>query len=461
MASQIDGPRLPRLLMRLWWSRNPRACMDACAKRYGDIFQVDLGLLDRPVVVTGHPEAMQQLFSAGHQQLDSGKALYDLAKPMAGENSIGVLDGSAHQRQRRLMMPPFLGKSIQSYRTLIVDLATQAMESWQIGEPRVISEVLKDVTLRVILQSVFGIYDGPRYEKLRVLFSDMMEGKGFPFGSALLYFKFLQVDLGRWSPWGKFQYLIAQIDELLYAEIRDRRAYLDPERTDVLSLLMLARDEEGQAMSDIELRDELMTLLHSGHSTTNAALSWAFYFIHRQPEVRQKLMAELTTQFDPQDLAAAEKLPYLQAVVQETLRIYPVSLVALARIARNPIEILGKTYETGTVFFPAIYLTHRRADLYPDPETFRPERFLERQFSIYEYLPFGGGHRMCIGTAFAQMQMRLILATILSRWELSLVSDQPVQPGRRGLGGIKPSGGVPMVLTGQRNARSSVSVSRT
>jgi cytochrome P450 family 110 len=397
---------------------------------------------------------------------------------MAGEHSIGVLDGAAHQRQRRLMMPPFLGKSIQSYRSLIVDLATQAMESWQVGEPRAISEVLKDVTLRVILQSVFGIYEGSRYEKLRILFSDMMEGKGFPFGSALLYFKFLQVDLGSWSPWGKFQNLIKQIDELLYAEIRERRAHLDPERTDVLNLLMIARDEEGQGMSDIELRDELMTLLHSGHSTTNAALSWAFYFIHRDPEVRQKLMAELTNDYDPQDLAAAEKLPYLQAVVQETLRIYPVSLVALARIARNPIEILGKTYEEGTVFFPAIYLTHRRTDLYPDPETFRPERFLERQFSIYEYLPFGGGHRMerqfsiyeylpfggghrmCIGTAFAQMQMRLILATILSRWELSLVSDQPVQPGRRGLGGVKPAGGVPMVLTGQRNARSSVSISR-
>jgi cytochrome P450 len=430
--------------------------METCARRYGDLFQVDVGLTENPLVLTSHPEAIQQLFSWNYLQFDSGKALARIIRPMAGAYSIGALDGAEHMRQRRLLLPPFHGKSIQGYRGLIGNLTRQAMAEWPQGSTRPISEVLKDITLQVILQAVFGIHRGERYEKLRTLFSDMMDGKAFPFGAALLYFEFLQVDLGPRSPWGKFLALKRQIDGLLYSEIEERRRCRDTGRTDVLSLLMAARDEQGEAMSDTELRDQLLTLLHSGHSTTNASLSWAFYLIHSHPAVRDRLQAELDGLDGPIEAGEAERLPYLQAVIQETLRMYPVSLLALARISKEPTELLGYRFPTGTVFVPAIYLTHRRADLYPEPGCFRPERFLERQYGPHEFLPFGGGSRMCIGYAFAQLQMKLILATVLAHWELSLADGRPEQPGRRGLGGVKPAGGVPMVLAARRMSPTAV-----
>jgi cytochrome P450 len=426
--------------------------MNHCAQQFGDIFQVDVGLDDSPLVIVSSPEGLQQLFSGTYQQFDSGKALYRIARHLAGEFSIGVLDGASHQRHRRLLLPPFHARAIPVYRQLIHELTIEAMERWQPGQVRSTSAVLSDVTLKVILQAVFGIFRGARYDGLEHLFSAMTEGKAFPMGSALMFFRALQVNLGPASPWGKFLRFRQAVDDLLYAEIAERRSQPDSGRTDVLSLLMASHDEEGQPMSDVELRDELMTLLHSGHSTTNASLCWALYFIHSHPEVLSRLLDELHSGFDPRDLSTADRLPYLQACIQETLRLYPPSLLALARIAREPTELCGYQFPAGTVFMPAIYLTHRRADLYPEPERFRPERFLERQYSPYEYLPFGSGNRMCVGYAFAQLQLRLILATMLSGWNLTLASDLPEKPGRRGLGGVKPAGGVPMRLIGPRRS---------
>jgi cytochrome P450 family 110 len=240
-----------------------------------------------------------------------------------------------------------------------------------------------------------------------------------------------------------------QIDKLIYAEIQERREKPDPSRTDILSLMMAARDEVGEPMTDVELRDELITLLVAGHETTATSLSWAFYWIHHLPQVREKLLQELDTLGENPDLNTIFRLPYLDAVYKETLRIYPVAMMAFQRIVLSPLEIAGYHFEPGTILAPSIYLTHHREDLYPQPKQFKPERFLERQFSTYEYFPFGGGNRRCIGMAFAQFEMKLILVTVLSRWQLELTNNKPMLPVRRGLL-LAPPDGFQMVTKGMR-----------
>jgi unspecific monooxygenase len=211
---------------------------------------------------------------------------------------------------------------------------------------------------------------------------------------------------------------------------------------------MSARDQNGQPMTDTELRDELMTLLTAGHETTASALSWALYWIHSLPEVHHKLLQELDA-FDDADLSGIAKLPYLSAVCQETLRIYPIAMLAFARVVKSPFQFMGYDLEPNTLLAPCIYLTHHREDLYPEPKLFKPERFLERQYSTYEYLPFGGGNRRCIGVALALFEMKLVLATILSRSQLQLVENSQVKPMRRGVT-LAPSGGKWLVATSQR-----------
>ncbi len=246
-----------------------------------------------------------------------------------------------------------------------------------------------------------------------------------------------------------------QIDQLIYAQIQERKAKPNLSGTDILSLMMAARDEAGEPMTDLELRDELMTLLVAGHETTATSLSWALYWIHHQPQVREKLLQELDNLGEKPDANAIFRLPYLNAVCSETLRLYPVAMSALNRLVKSPLQIGEYNFEPGTILIPSIYLTHHREDLYPESKQFKPERFLERQFSPYEYLPFGGGNRRCIGMAFALFEMKLVLATVLSRWQMELADSKPVQPVRKGLL-FSPAGGVQMVAKGKRPQNQSV-----
>jgi len=198
-------------------------------------------------------------------------------------------------------------------------------------------------------------------------------------------------------------------------------------------LLLMAKDEDGNGLSDQDLRDELMTLLVAGHETTATALTWAMYWLHSLPEVKEKLWAELDTVSDPEDPAQFLQLPYLTAVCNETLRIHPVAMLTFPRRVEEPMEMCGYPLEPGMFIMGSIYLLHQREDLYPEPEQFRPERFLERQFSPYEFMPFGGGVRRCVGAALAQYEMKIVLGTMMSQLDLKLVNQRPVQPGRRGV----------------------------
>ena len=296
-----------------------------------------------------------------------------------------------------------------------------------------VQKSMQKISLRVILRAVFGLSDGPRYRQLEKLLGTMLDKMGNPFSVSFLFFPILRRDFGPLSPWGSFVRYREQIDQLIYDEIAERRRHPDDSRNDILTLLLSVRDEAGESLTDLELRDELMTLLVAGHETTATALTWALYWIHKLPAVREKLLNELRELEGPLDPGALFRLPYLSAVCSETLRIYPVGMLTFPRITRSRVKLMGSLLEPGTIVVGCIYLAHHREAVYPDPDQFRPERFLERRYSPFEYLPFGGGIRRCIGMAFAQFEMKLALSGIMSRFELALTDVRSVRPVRRGV----------------------------
>jgi cytochrome P450 family 110 len=366
-----------------------------------------------------------------------------------GEQSLILQEGKSHQRQRQLMLPPFHGDRMKTYGQIICQITQDVTQQWQVGKQISINHFLPDITLQIILQVVFGISPGERYEQLKVKLSSLLEDVTTPWYSSLFFFPPLQKDLGAWSPWGHFVRRRQQIDKLIYAEISQRRRENNPTRTDILSMLMSARDENGQQMNDEELRDQLMSLLLLGYETTAAALAWAFYLIHSHPQVRDRLQQELNNA-DRTKPDAIAQLPYLTAICQESLRVHPIALICTPRMVRDSVQIAGDKFNAGTIIVPCIYLTHRREEIYPQPEKFQPERFLHQKFSPFEYLPFGGGSRGCIGAAFSLYEMKLVLATVLSQYELELANSRPVSPVRRGITIVPSENGMQMSVVGYK-----------
>ncbi|MEH2361021.1 cytochrome P450 [Nostoc sp.] len=442
-----NGPQTHPWVQMYEWLTNPLEYIEDCAKRYGDIFTLHLGQNFTPQVFISNPQAIQQIFTTDPKQLDSGEPA-GVKSPLLGRQSILALEGKPHQRQRKLLTPPLHGERMLAYGELIRKITEQVISQWQIGETFTVLPSMQAISFQVILKAVFGLEDGPRYEKLKELLIAILNPKFPIIRTILLILPSTQQDLGAWSPWGKYLRLRQQIDQLIYAEISDRKAQPDLSRTDILSLMIAARDEAGEPMTDLELRDELMTLLVAGHETTATSLSWALYWIHHLPQVREKLLQELDNLGEQPDPNAIFRLPYLNAVCSETLRLYPVAISGLNRVVKSPLQIGEYNFEPGTVLIPSIYLTHHREDLYPESKQFKPERFLERQFSPYEYLPFGGGNRRCIGMAFALFEMKLVLATVLSHWQMELADSKPVKPVRKPLLFV-PAGGVKMVVKGR------------
>ncbi|AFY48695.1 cytochrome P450 [Nostoc sp. PCC 7524] len=450
-----DSPKMPKFMQLVQWISNPLQLMEASAKAHGECFTLWL-TNQQPMVFLSNPQAIQEIFTKPLEQIDA-RGSAQILQPLLGDNSLLLLSGETHQRQRRLLTPPFhgdasrqdlAGQRMKAYGDIITNITKDVISNWQLGKPFSVRDSMQEITLRVILQAVFGLHEGERYTQLQKRLCSLLELTSSSLRASLSFIPALQVDLGRWSPWGNFLRQREEIDKLLYAEIQERRDNPDPSRSDILSLMMSARDENGEPMTDVELRDELMTLLVAGHETTASALAWAFYWIHHLPSVREKLLAELDS-FPDADCSEITRLPYLTAVCQETLRIYPIGMITIPRIVKSPIEIMGHNFEPGTMLLGCIYLVHRRPDLYPQPEQFKPERFLEKQYSLYEYLPFGGGNRRCLGMSFALLEMKLVLATVLSHLDLALVANYPVKPIRRGVT-LAPSGGKWLIATGQR-----------
>jgi len=455
-----NGPALSPLQRRIrtWkFIFSPLSAIEERYSQYGDVFRTNTNS-SYPFIYFCNPKAIQQIFTA-HPDTFGLSGSNGILQHFVGRNSLLLQEGDRHQRQRKLLMPPFHGDRMRSYGELIHSITSDVISQWKIDKPFAIRRSTQEISLKVILGAVFGLNQGKRYEKLRLLMSDVLDSISSPLSSIFLFFRFLQKDWGPWSPWGRFLRKRQELHELILAEIKIAKKEGN-HRDDILSLLLEARDEAGDPMSDEEIKDELLTMLFAGHETTASALAWALYWIDKIPSVREKLRAELATLPDRSDKVAITKLPYLNAVCQETLRIYPIATNVFPRVVQKPIEIMGYQLEPGMVAIVSIYLTHHREDIYPEPKEFKPERFLERQFSPYEYLPFGGGTRRCIGSAFALFEMKLVLATILSEYELKLVSNRPIKPVRRSLTMAAP-GNMQMVVKQKfNNSSSSVSSSR-
>lgn len=446
---QVDfQAKTPALLQTLQLISQPTKFLESCMKRYGDSFTVRvLGLNSPPVAFFSSPQAIKEIFALPGENFDFKKATH-VFTPLMGEKSIILQEGRSHQRQKQLMIPPFHGDRMKTYGELICQITTEVIEQWTPGQVISLQHEMSEITLQIILQVVFGISPGSRYDKIKELLSSLLDDVTKPWYSSLFFFPPLQKDLGAWSPWGQFLRRRQEIDELIYSEISQRRQERNYARTDILSLLISARDQDGQQMTDVELRDQLVSLLLLGYETTAAALSWAFYLTYSSPRVLAKLLSELAhSSVNPEKIAT---LPYLTTVCQETLRIYPIGLICTPGMVKEAVQIDGEDFDAETIIVPCIYLAHHRPETYTQPDQFLPERFLHHKFSPYEYLPFGGGIRGCIGVAFSMYEMKLVLATILSNFELALADSRPAYPVRRGITIVPSASGMKMVVTAQK-----------
>lgn len=442
---QIEKLKTPKIIQQIESTLKPLEFLERCAKNCGDIFFINtFGNLD--LLVVSHPQDIQELFNPTNKILDAPAAVNEPFKPQVGENSLIVQDGERHQRLRRLIMPPFHGEQMLNYGQQICDITQQAIQHLKVGQTFIARHLTEDITMTIILKIVFGIEEESRFEKLKDLMTTWLSLTSSPFIVSALLLPSLRKDLGAWSPWGRYLRKRQQIDENLMVQILKRRQVVQREHFDVLSMLIEAKYENGQSLSDVELKDNLLTLLNAGHETTANALAWALYWIHQQPQVYEKLLHELQGLNTPDPLKIVQ-LTYLTAVCQETLRIYPVVSSTFPRVTRRPVNLRGYHVPSGTFVIPSIYLTHRREDLYPQPDKFQPERFINRKYSPYEFWPFGAGSRQCLGQVFALFEMKLILATILLNSKLKLEEKAPVTPARRGFL-MAPKGGVKMSILG-------------
>jgi cytochrome P450 family 135 len=429
-------PKSSALAQTLRWGLRPLPFMQECRERYGDSFSVKFLSFERPMVMISDPAAIKAMYTERAHGLPPGRDI--ILKPILGERSLLILEGADHLAHRKLMLPPFHGERMRSYGPVLEEIVDAEIDSWPLGEEFAIHPRMQSITLEAILRVVFGVAEGPRLEQLRVVLTNVLEETASPFSQLI---GLATRRFGGRGPWGKFEAQLNAVDELLYAEIAEHRARGDfEEREDILSLMMQARFEDGGEMSDTDLRDQLMTLLLAGHETTATALAWTFDLLLRHPTQLARLRESLEAGEDE----------YLRAVITESLRLRPVVPLAGRRLAVDLVAD-GLTLPAGTDVTPAIWLTHTRADVYPEPFAFKPERFLEEGPDTYAWIPFGGGIRRCIGAAFAEFEMRIVLREVLGRCELHKASLRPEKIGRRNIT-LSPKDGTPVVVTARHPA---------
>ena len=391
--------------------------MSDCARRYGDMFTLRI-TNEGTWVFVNDPDAIKQIFTGDPRLLHAGEANVVLL-PLLGSHSVLLLDEDAHMAQRKLMLPPFHGQRMRGYEHTMAEVAANEIERWPTGVPLSAWPSMQAITLEVIIRSVFGVTDEGRLRRLADALRSSLSWATEPRRMAMLAL------LGprRLAEHARFKRVIEPTNELIIEEIRSRRDAPDlDQRDDVLSLLLQARHDDGSEMTDQELRDELMTLLVAGHETSATALAWALEALARHPAALRRLSDELDAGDDT----------YLDAVVQEVLRLRPVIALVLRRLT-EPMEIGGRLLPAGVNLAPCIYLLHRRPDIYPDPRAFRPERFLERPPGTYTWIPFGGGVRRCLGASFAQFEIKVVLRELVARLDIRAARAEPERRVRRAI----------------------------
>jgi cytochrome P450 len=400
-ASDVPRPRLPRPLQSWLGVIRPFESRLALRKRYGPVF-LSNDVIVGQVFHIADRALIEQMFKWKPSEYNVGEPR-QVMEPVTGPSSILLLDGEHHMRMRKLMLPPFHGEAIARYAELIEQITTREIDSWRPGDRIRTRTVAQTITMEVIIRAVFGITDPDRVSELRRLLPRLSSI------NPVLGIEAVRKDLGPHSPWGRFIRDRDRADEMLYEEIENRRLDSDEHtRDDILTSLLSARDEHGDPLTDRELRDELITILLAGHETTATSIGWAFERLLRNPPALQRLVAEVK----------AGESDYIEAVIKETLRVRPV-VTEVFRAPTEPVELGGYRFEPGTQLAASILLVQYDPELYPpDPHAFRPERFLEGAPEPYTWVPFGGGVRRCLGAAFAQLEMKIVIATMLARAQL-------------------------------------------
>lgn len=420
----------------------PLDLLDECHRRFGDIFTLKLMGMGNWVLLSS-PEDLKTMFTGPPEVLHAGEANHSVFGSILGSSTVVTLDESAHLHRRRVLLPPFHGDRIQAYLRDMGDIAAQVVDAWPVGKPFSMHREMQRIALGVILKVIFGIQQNEERARWARLMMELANVTASP----LIFAPALQWDLGRYSPWGKIMHSARAADSAIYGEIARRRARPPEEaQGDLFSLLLQVRHEDGRPLTDLELRDELVTLLLAGHETTASALAWTFERILSLPDVYAKLKEELDSAleggaFQPEQVS---RLDYLDAVIKETHRSRPIMPFGGSRRVKAPFEIGGYRVPAGTTLTNCMYLLHRRSDIYPEPEHFRPERFLGKKADPYAWTPFGGGMRRCLGMAFAHAEMKAVVATVFSRARLRIESPH-AKHVRRGFF-LVPEGGPKVVL---------------
>ena len=411
------GPRMPRALQTAIWSRQAQWFLEQSRARFGPVFSLKIAY-EGDWVMVSDPELVKQVFTGDPRVFHAGEG-NQILRPILGDNSVLVLDEKKHIGQRKLLLPPFHGERMQAYGTQMTEIAAREIESWPTGVPYKLRPRMQAITLEIILETVFGVHGGERMGPLRDALRTFLDLTTNP--AVLLPILAIGPDRIHHIP--AFRRRVERVDALIAREIAERRAAEDlEERDDVLSLLLLARHEDGSPMSDAEIRDELLTLLVAGHETTATALSWAMERLTRHPEKLERLRA---------DVEAGEE-EYLTATIQETLRLRPV-IVLVVRKLTEPVELGGYKLPAGTGVTPCIHLIHRDPQIYPEPERFLPERFIDNPPGTYTWIPFGGGVRRCLGAAFAQFEMAVVLRELVRRRQIEPANPASERPFRRAI----------------------------
>ncbi|MFL5898916.1 MAG: cytochrome P450 [Solirubrobacterales bacterium] len=411
------GPRMGRVPQTAIWSRQAQWLLEQSRARFGPMFTLKIAY-EGDWVVISDPELVKQVFTGDPHVFHAGEG-NQILRPILGENSVLVLDEKKHIQQRKLLLPPFHGERMHGYGEKMAEIARREIETWPTGMPYKLRPRMQAITLEIVLETVFGVHGGERMGPLRDALREFLDLTTDP--RALL--PILLIGPGRINRVPAFRRRVERVDALLAREIAERRVAEDlAERDDVLSMLVAARHDDGSPMSDAEIRDELLTLLVAGHETTATALSWAMERLTRHPEKLERLRAEVEAGEDA----------YLTATVQETLRLRPVIVVVIRKLT-EPVELGGYELPDGARVVPSIHLVHRDPRIYPEPERFLPERFLDEAPGTYTWIPFGGGVRRCLGAAFAQFEMQVVLRELIRRHQIAPANPASERPFRRAI----------------------------
>ncbi len=406
------------------WIEQPLQLLDYCSEQYGDVFTLELGALGKTVFFS-HPKSVETIFKFQSHLFECHQFNVSY-RDLMGNNALFLQDGEAHKRLRRIMMPPFHGERVQNYAVDIIKIGQNQSKNWTRGKVIKIRPLMHQIALQAFLEITFGSSEAP-INQVKDWFNTEVfkESKG-------------------WKPWFNYHHLHSKIRQLIADEINLRKDR-NSDTPDLLNWLQLAQDETGQPLTEEEIQDQILTLLITAVDPLAMALTWALYWIHKLPDVQATLRQELETLAGNCDPLNISQLPYLTAICQETLRIHPILPTVSGRRLTERMEIMGYDLDPGVTVAACAYLVHRRPEIYPDPHLFKPERFLNQQFSPYEYFPFGGGNRLCLGSALAPLEMKLVIATLLSSHHLSLISKEPLEMVRYGTL-VAPSDQLQMVV---------------